>query len=179
MFSRLYPLVQPQGRSQHMLRTPWICALGTHQCWVGRGFKEDSNIAQSFCTHGRHGANRAQDPWIMNQKTQTLGYLRSVSLCICWSWEDWLPPCGQSRCHGPTRRWTAVCRHTSFSGTHPTSCLLHENTEESLNNSEWMNGVLGNDSALLRLYWAEDNLGQWDEFCYESCPWCRIDSLAC
>ena len=33
-----------------------------------------------------------------------------------------------------------------------------------------MIGVLGHDSALLRLYWAGDNLGEWDEFCYESCP---------
>ena len=29
---------------------------------------------------------------------------------------------------------------------------------------EWMNGVLGHDTALLRLYWARDNLGEWDEF---------------
>ena len=27
-----------------------------------------------------------------------------------------------------------------------------------------MIGVLGHDSALLRLYWAGDNLGEWDEF---------------
>ena len=27
-----------------------------------------------------------------------------------------------------------------------------------------MNGVLGHDSALLRLCWAQDNLGQKDEF---------------
>ena len=38
-----------------------------------------------------------------------------------------------------------------------------------------MIGVLGHDSAMLRLYWAGDNLGEWDEFCYESWPWCRID----
>ena len=31
-----------------------------------------------------------------------------------------------------------------------------------------MIGVLGHDSALLRLYWAGDNLGKWGEFCYES-----------
>ena len=36
-----------------------------------------------------------------------------------------------------------------------------------------MNGVLGHDSELLRLYWAGDNLGEWDEF-YESCPWRKI-----
>ena len=34
--------------------------------------------------------------------------------------------------------------------------------------------VLGHDSAL-RLYWAGDNLGLWDECCYESCPCGRID----
>ena len=42
-----------------------------------------------------------------------------------------------------------------------------------------MNGVLGHDSALLRLYWAGDNLGKWDEFCHESCPWHRIDRSTC
>ena len=36
-----------------------------------------------------------------------------------------------------------------------------------------MIGVLGHDSALLRLNWAGDNLGEWDEFCYESCPSCK------
>ena len=30
-----------------------------------------------------------------------------------------------------------------------------------------MIGVLGHDSALLRLYWAGDNLGELNEFCYE------------
>ena len=31
--------------------------------------------------------------------------------------------------------------------------------------NEWMIGVIGHDSALLKLYWAGDNLGEWDEFC--------------
>ena len=26
----------------------------------------------------------------------------------------------------------------------------------------------------VRPYWAGENLSQWDEFCYESCPWYRI-----
>ena len=29
------------------------------------------------------------------------------------------------------------------------------------------------------LYSAGDNLGEWDVFCYESCPWRRIDHLTC
>ena len=33
--------------------------------------------------------------------------------------------------------------------------------------------------VLLRLYWAGDNLGAWNEFCYESCPWCRFDHSTC
>ena len=41
-----------------------------------------------------------------------------------------------------------------------------------------MNGVLGHDSAL-RLYLTGDNLGECDEFCNESCPWCRIDRSTC
>ena len=31
----------------------------------------------------------------------------------------------------------------------------------------------------VRLYWAGDNLGEWDEFCYEPCPWCRIKRSTC
>ena len=45
--------------------------------------------------------------------------------------------------------------------------------------TEWMNSVLGHDSALLNLYWAGVNLGEWDEFCYEACPWRRIDRSSC
>ena len=41
-----------------------------------------------------------------------------------------------------------------------------------------MNGVLGHDSAPLRLYWVGDNLGECAEFCYESCHWHRIDRSA-
>ena len=38
----------------------------------------------------------------------------------------------------------------------------------------YMNGVLGLDSALLRLYWdAKPGLMRW--ICYDACPWCRID----
>ena len=45
---------------------------------------------------------------------------------------------------------------------------------------EWMNGVLGHDSALVRLSWAGDNLGEWGEFWnYESRPWCRNDCSIC
>lgn len=44
--------------------------------------------------------------------TYTL-HLRSVSLCTCWSWAGWQPPCVQSRCHVPAGRWRAACRHTS------------------------------------------------------------------
>lgn len=40
-------------------------------------------------------------------------HLRSVSLCTCWSWAGWQPPCVQSRCHVPAGRWRAACRHTS------------------------------------------------------------------
>ena len=31
----------------------------------------------------------------------------------------------------------------------------------------------------VRLYWAGDNLGEWDGFCYKSCPWRRTDRLTC
>ena len=44
---------------------------------------------------------------------------------------------------------------------------------------EWMIGVLGHDSALLRLNWAGDNLGEWDECCYESCLWRRSVRSTC
>ena len=42
-----------------------------------------------------------------------------------------------------------------------------------------MNAVLGYDSTLVRLCITGDNMGYWDEFCYESCSWCRIDRLTC
>ena len=42
-----------------------------------------------------------------------------------------------------------------------------------------MNGVLGHDSTLVRLYWAGTNLGEWDKLCYESRPWCRVDRSTC
>ena len=51
--------------------------------------------------------------------------------------------------------------------------LLHMITAPdlvTLESNEWMIGILGHDSALSRLYWARDNLGEWDYFCYESCP---------
>ena len=40
---------------------------------------------------------------------------------------------------------------------------------------EWF---LGHDS-IVGLYWVGDNLGEWDEFCYESFPWRRIDRATC
>ena len=43
---------------------------------------------------------------------------------------------------------------------------IKEIWKEALNPIEWINGVLGTDSALLRLYRTGDNLGYWDEFCY-------------
>ena len=42
-----------------------------------------------------------------------------------------------------------------------------------------MIGVLSPRLFTVRIYWAEDNLGEWDEFCYESCPWRRIDHSTC
>ena len=51
----------------------------------------------------------------------------------------------------------------------------HECKRMERNRKEWyMNGVLGHDSALVRLYWTRDILGWRDEFCYESWPRCRI-----
>ena len=39
--------------------------------------------------------------------------------------------------------------------------------------------VLGHNSAVVRLNRAGDNIGWWDEFRYESCPWCRMDRSTC
>ena len=37
---------------------------------------------------------------------------------------------------------------------------------------EWMNEWCFKPwLCTVRLNWARDNLGEWDEFCYESCPW--------
>ena len=44
---------------------------------------------------------------------------------------------------------------------------------------EWMNDwFLSHDSAMLRLHWAGDNMGEWDDLCYEWCSW-RIDRSTC
>ena len=45
---------------------------------------------------------------------------------------------------------------------------------------EWMICVLGHDSALLRLYWVGDNLGEWDKVCYEQCrQWKKYAVVTC
>ena len=48
-----------------------------------------------------------------------------------------------------------------------------------LMNCKWMNGVTGHESALLRLYWAGDKMCEYYKFCYEPCPWRRIDRSTC
>ena len=60
-----------------------------------------------------------------------------------------------------------------------TSLSLSWSTYLSLSLRNEMKGVLGHDSPLVMLYWARDNLGEWDEFCYISCPWCRINCSTC
>ena len=37
-------------------------------------------------------------------------------------------------------------------------------------NNSRVNGVLGHNSELLRLYWTRDNLGEWDEICKNHVP---------
>ena len=49
-------------------------------------------------------------------------------------------------------------------------CIFNPLSHSHLPKNEWMIGVLGHNSALVRLYWAGDNLGEWDEFCYEPSP---------
>ena len=49
--------------------------------------------------------------------------------------------------------------------------IYNDNKEKKIRGrNEWMMGVLGHDSAMLRLYWAGDNQGECDELCYESPP---------
>lgn len=50
--------------------------------------------------------------------------LQFVSLCTCWSWGGWQPPCVRSRYHGREERWKAACRHTFFYCSHLEPCLL-------------------------------------------------------
>ena len=42
-----------------------------------------------------------------------------------------------------------------------------------------INGVSGLNSALQGYTGPGYNLGEWDEFCYESCSWWKIDCLTC
>ena len=59
--------------------------------------------------------------------------------------------------------------HTTTLEPTPVSTKVYNQKYEWMN--ECMIGVLGHDSALVRLSGAGDNLGEWDEFCYEPCPW--------
>ena len=40
---------------------------------------------------------------------------------------------------------------------------------------KWNEWCFSPQICTVSLYWAGDSLGQWDGFCYESCPKCRID----
>ena len=44
---------------------------------------------------------------------------------------------------------------------------------------EWNDWCFRPRFCIVRLYSAWENLGVWVEFCYESCPWCRIDRSTC
>ena len=46
-------------------------------------------------------------------------------------------------------------------------------------NWKWNEWCFRPQFCTARLYWVGDNLGEWDKFCYESCPWRRIDHSTC
>lgn len=66
---------------------------------------------------------------LINDQQALRTNLQFASLCICWNWGGWQPPCVRSRCHGPEERWREVCRHTFFYCNHLELCLLSTNTQ--------------------------------------------------
>ena len=44
---------------------------------------------------------------------------------------------------------------------------------------KWNDWCFSPRFCTVRLNWAGDNLGEWHEFCYEPCPWYRIDRSTC
>ena len=101
--------------------------------------------------------------WIYKTKWWTSNLLISIHAYTCihgpWSLAEYLYGVG------PKIMWKILGQALNPHRLYPPSS----------NENEWMKGVLGHDSALLRLYWAGDYLGEWDEVCYESCPSRRID----
>lgn len=68
---------------------------------------------------------------VINNQQALRTNLQFASLCICWNWGGWQPPCVRSRCHGPEERWREVCRHTFFYCNHLEPCLLSTNTQNN------------------------------------------------
>ena len=74
------------------------------------------------------------------------------------------------------QNWRLELPFISFNN-HTTSSNIH--IDQCVEIIKWKWNVLSHDSALVRLYWPWDNLDYWGEFCYEACPWCRIDPSTC
>ena len=97
---------------------------------------------------------------------------------------DMMHPDGQcadsnnSLCNYLERSWCLLMKWLVLSNAYYSHCeFLFGRLNQSVERFyKQMNGVLGHDSAL-RLNWAGDNLGEWEEFCYES--WRRIDPSTC
>ena len=98
--------------------------------------------------------------YIANEMKGTLGHESAL-----WGYEflylSWLRhKIDHSTCWPSVRRVTIVLRMPPYKKL----------------KSEWCFRL---QYCTVRLYWAGDNLGYWDEFWYESCPRCRIDHLTC
>ena len=59
---------------------------------------------------------------------------------------------------------------------------VHESDENNTSTHfymKWNDWCFRPRLCAVKLIWAGDNLGEWDEFCYELCPLRRIDHLTC
>ena len=82
-------------------------------------------------------------------------------------WGPSTPPGGERGYHWTTR------------GTSPrwAWCSGRNRAPGRKNDDDWNDWCFRPRFCNVKLYWAGDNLGERDEFCYEWCPWCRICTM--
>ena len=81
-----------------------------------------------------------------------------------------------------SRRYTSVCpvlitSQTGYNLAVDTSGKVYGTRTATDEYGKWNHWCYRPRFCTVMLYWAGDNLGERDEFCYESCPWCRLDRM--
>ena len=100
-----------------------------------------------------------------------------------WSWLLYLLGSIGKRYQFPNAQFTCAA-WTESTSIQQHSLNVQQTSQEisSLDNPKlhttriiWQIAATNEWFSTVRLYWARDNLGEWDELCYESCPWCSPD----